>query len=124
MMGLLPGDQINGLALFTTDQGPTAHAGDVALFTLSPFSPDTFTTSGLSYAPGVQQQLSPGDILMTRFDGSFTLFAAAGDLGLLPSDQVTAVTTLAVPEPGVLMLAGVWGGAALVARARARLRRR
>src|SRR5262249_41994051 len=81
IMGLLPGAQINGLALFTTDQGPTAHAGDVALFPLSPFSPDTFTTSGLPYAPGVRQQLSPGDILMTRFDGSFTLFATAGDLG-------------------------------------------
>ena len=74
---------------------------DQALFSLSTFSPSTFTSTGNSYNPGVKGFLSPADILKTDFTGDFSLWAAASELGLLPDDELdTLDTTVAdVPEP-------------------------
>ncbi len=97
-IGLQNGDEIDALILIDNGQIGVLDVGvDVALFSLSPFSPTSYTRSGASYAAGVAGQLSPADILVTDFSGSFALFTGANQIGLRPSDNVDA---LAVPEPG------------------------
>jgi hypothetical protein len=96
-MGLTPGDDLDALVL---DVGLR-----VALFSLSSFSPSTFTTTGHSYVPGLKGSLSPADVLMTRCDGQFSLWAPAAALGLRPDDELDALDTSAqVPEPAALAL--------------------
>jgi hypothetical protein len=112
-IGLDAADELDGLILL--------NGGTAALFSLSAFSPSAFTSSGLAYAPGVLGQLSPADVLFTNFDGTFSLFAAAADLGLQPGDEVDALAA-AVPEPTSLTLLGV-GGLLAAWRLRARRRR-
>ena len=91
-MGLLEGDDLDALALFN----PTGELGDAhAYFSLAPGSP-TLTSWGAS----------PADVFYTDFSGassSYVVFTAA-DLGLLPTDNVDALETNAVPEPGTLLL--------------------
>lgn len=70
---------------------------DRALFSLSPFSPSTFTFTGNAYDPGEKGALSPADILFTDFTGSFRLWASAAAIGLRDDDNVDALDT--VPEP-------------------------
>jgi hypothetical protein len=93
-LGLGPGDDLDALVLDVEQ--------NIALFSLSPFSPLTFTFTGLPYMPGVPGHLSPADILITHFGGSFSLWAAAADLGLRPDDNVDALQT--IPEPSSLVL--------------------
>lgn len=93
-IGLDPGDDLDALVLDV--------ANNRALFSLSTFSPSTFTFSGNPYVPGVKGFLSPADILITDFTGSFSLFASAADIGLRSDDEVDALDT--VPEPGTILL--------------------
>jgi hypothetical protein len=93
-IGLDPGDDLDALVFDA--------ATNTALFSLSTFSPSTFTASGTPYRPGVKGFLSPADILITRCTGSFSLWAAAADLGLRPDDNVDALDT--VPEPATIGL--------------------
>jgi hypothetical protein len=96
-IGLSPGDDLDALVL---DAGQK-----VALFSLTTFSPSTFTTSGSSYVPGLKGSLSPADVLMTRCDGQFSLWAPAAALGLRADDELDALdTTVAVPEPAAFSL--------------------
>ena len=71
---------------------------DLALFSVSTFSPSTFTQSGGSYTPGLPGFLSPADVLFTDFTGEFSLFAPAAELGLASDDELNALDT-AIPEP-------------------------
>lgn len=68
-------------------------ATDLAIFSLAPGSE---TLRGFS--------LSPADLFITDFDGTFTLYASASDMGLLPGDNIDGLDT--IPEPsGLLILA-------------------
>jgi len=105
LIGLLDDDDIDALILFDMNQDNVATPGvDLALFSLSSFSPSTFTATGNPYIPGLQEFLSPADILFTDFSGSFSLWTAAGDIGLDEYDELNALDT--VPEPGILVLIG------------------
>jgi len=106
-LGIGSDDQVDALALFDADGDGILGAGDYALFSLTAFSPGTFTTSGASYSPGVLGALSPGDVLLTMFNGQFSLYASAGSLGLRDDDELTAIHTRAVPEPSSLALIGL-----------------
>jgi len=86
-----------------------ADPGDLALFSLSTFSPSAFTFTGNSYVPGLQGSLSPADILFTDFRFSegigFSLWASAADIGLRSDDEVDALDT--VPEPATMTLMAI-----------------
>jgi hypothetical protein len=99
-MGFSSGSDLDALVLIDRDRrgGPAQPFIDEALFSLSSFSPDTFTFTGNSYVPGLLGSLSPADVLYTNFDGTFSLFASAEQLGLLPDDELDALDT-AVPGP-------------------------
>ena len=99
-MGLTCSDDLDALVYDAID--------DIALFSLSPFSALTFTYTGYDYQPGIPEHLSPADILFTRFDGTFSLWKSAAEIGLFPGDNVDA---LEVPEPGtvLLMVTGLFG---------------
>ena len=102
-LGLQAGDDIDALAVDDTFNPGFLDPGiDSALFSLSAFSPSTFTGSGRAYVPGAAGRLSPADILFTDFTGGFSLYASAAALGLAPDDELNAL----VPEPtGMLCLA-------------------
>lgn len=114
-MGLDAMDDLDALVLCDVNLNGVLNPGvDLALFSLSTFSPSAFTTSGLSYAPGVKGRLSPADVLFTDFTGGFTLWAPAGALGLLPDDELDALDTIlvgpkVVPEPGSFVLLSFGG---------------
>jgi hypothetical protein len=113
-IGLLPGDDLDALILDV--------ALNVALFSLSSFSPSTFTTTGNPYVPGLQRFLSPSDVLFTRFDGRFSLWAPAAALGLRPDDELDALDTIPdIPEPAIVSL--LTSGWLAVVAYRRRLRR-
>ena len=95
-------DDVDALALFDGGTRGVLDPGiDVALFSLSTFSPSTFTFTGEEYMPGQRGQLSPADILFTDFTGDFSLFASAPQLGLRPDDEIDA---LARPEPSSVLI--------------------
>lgn len=120
-MGISPQSDLDALLLLDRGVlGGAAEPGiDLALFSLSSLSPDTFTGSGGAYLPGVLGQLSPADVLYTTFDGTFQLYAKAADLGLLPDDELDA---LATPVPGPLPIAGLAAAFHQSRRLRRRLR--
>ncbi|OLE67416.1 MAG: hypothetical protein AUG09_02545 [Acidobacteria bacterium 13_1_20CM_2_68_7] len=99
-IGLLPGDNLNSLALW--DAGGPAGAlgpGDEALFTLSPGSPSLTVGANPNMPPG---PLTPGTIFHTAFvpaPGGITVYATAAAIGLDANDVVDA-----------LDIGGVWGG--------------
>ena len=99
LLGLLPQDEVDALALSVL--------ANQALFSLDPDSP-TLALLGLS----------PADVFITSFNGTFALYALHDDLGLLPTDNLNALDTLAVPEPSLLFLLGI-GGVCVAARWRA-----
>jgi hypothetical protein len=107
-MGLLEGDELDGLALDDTYEPGILNPGiDKALFGLGASSPSTFTYTGNEYIPGVPGHLSPSDILYTDFTGTYSLHTPAADLGLMSSDGMNGLDTLDVPpipEPGTSML--------------------
>jgi hypothetical protein len=76
---------------------------DLALFTLARGSPDLSI-----FDPAIGRDLSPADVFVTDFDGTFALMDAAESLGLNPStDQIMGMKPLPlsmVPEPGALAL--------------------
>lgn len=81
---------------------------DLALFSLTP---DSATLSFFG--------LSPADIFITDFDGTFTLFATAESLGLQFSDNIDGLDSVAVPEPPTLALfVGCFLGLAVCLRCR------
>jgi hypothetical protein len=98
-IGLLPQDDLDALALDDSfNPGHCDPGMDKALFSLSPFSPNTFT--------GGAGSLSPADILFTDFSGSFSLWASAESIGLRRGDNVDALDTT-VPEPSSIFLMAI-----------------
>jgi hypothetical protein len=90
-IGLLPDDDLDALVLDDFDNHGVLDPGiDKALFSLSKFSPSVLSGN-----------FSPGDILITHFTGSFSIFAHAEDIGLRHDDELDALDT--VPEPGDLV---------------------
>jgi hypothetical protein len=121
-MGLQAGDAIDALILLDVTPDPREPRGyalrpdgivdpgfDIAIFSLDPFSPSTITGGG------DDPTLTPGTLLLTKFDGTYEVLLAPEQLGLKPFDNVDGLSL--VPEPGTLL--GVLVGlAALVARGR------
>ena len=114
-MGLLPLDDLDALVLLDRGKRGQLEPGlDVAWFSLSTFSPSAFTFTGNPYIAGVQQHLSPSDILFTDFTGTFSLAFSAGSIGMRPDDDTVAIDT--VPEPSSLILLAIAGIGAARAR--------
>ena len=109
----------DGLGGFIPEPNGVLDPGlDQALFSLSSFSPSTFTFTGNPYNPGVKEFLSPADILFTDFTGDFSLWASAPEIGLFPDDEVDALDTT-VPEPSSplsLLAIGILGTALTILR--------
>lgn len=92
-LGLLPGDDIDGLVVF--DDGIAGFGpADTVFLSLAPGSPSLLTG------------LSPADILASS-GGVMTPLHPAGALGLMPTDDVTALDIYLVPEPSSLSLLGL-----------------
>jgi hypothetical protein len=93
------GDDIDGMVWFEDDTGgvptPGPSPGDLMIFSLTPGSP---TLAQLGYVPGT----GGADLFFVRPGGAVGLFAPAGALGLLPTDDIDGLDV--VPEPGVLAL--------------------
>ncbi len=79
-LGLVPGDDVDALAVWDVAGDLMASPGDYALFSLAPGSP---TLAGFG--------LSAADILVTDFTGAFALYLTAGSLGMLPTDNIDAL---------------------------------
>ncbi len=95
-IGLVPGDDLDALILLDlVNPGLVDPAVDMVLFSLAPISP-TLAANGWG----------PGDILTTNFAGSVSRVFTAASLGLLPSDDLDALETQPIPEPGTLFLLG------------------
>jgi len=99
-LGLTPGDNIDALEVFDNGTPGIYDPGDVILFSLSPFSPSLGAFSA-----------GPADILGVGPGGLPTVVVPAVGLGLLPNDNVTALSV--IPEPATtlplsLMVAGVY----------------
>jgi hypothetical protein len=102
-IGLDSGDDLDALVLLDLGTFGVLDPGvDMALFSISTFSPSALTSGGI---------YSPADILFTDFTGSFSLWASAVDIGLDPYDEVDALDT--VPEPATIFLMAI-GFAGLV----------
>ncbi|MBK9126971.1 MAG: hypothetical protein IPM13_04135 [Phycisphaerales bacterium] len=86
-MGLTPADDIDALAVWNTNNNPLiANPGvDFALFSLTRGSPYLNGPDGIA---GTADDFSAADIFVTNFTGVSRLFMAAGQLGLLPTDNV------------------------------------
>jgi hypothetical protein len=112
-LGLLPGDDIDGLVWFEDDTGgvptPGPTPGDMMIFSLAPGSA---TLGALGYAPGT----GGADLFVTKPGGIVTLFAPASALGLLPSDNIDGLDV--VPEPRALALFSLAGLAVILRRRR------
>jgi hypothetical protein len=82
-------DDVDALQVYDMDGVPTSASPDVdfALFSLRAGSP-TLAFTGLS----------PGDVFITDFTGSFDIFAYGVELGLAPMDELDALT-LGFPAP-------------------------
>ncbi|HEY3244119.1 MAG TPA: PEP-CTERM sorting domain-containing protein, partial [Phycisphaerae bacterium] len=109
-MGLMAGDDLDALMLLDVTPDPNAPGGfdevpngivdpglDLAIFSLDPFSPSTFTS-------GLGGTRSPADLLITSFNGNYGVFRTAAQIGLLTDDNVDALSMAAVPEPGSLLI--------------------
>jgi hypothetical protein len=98
-MRLDPYDDIDAFVLLDFFNPGRLDPGlDLALFSLSKFSPSTWT--------GGSGPWSPGDILFTDFTGRPpTLWASAASIGLQRNDELDALDT--VPEPGPIGLSTV-----------------
>jgi hypothetical protein len=89
-MGLLPGDDIDGLALSDVPPfGVLNPPRDEALFSLHPGSPSVRV--GPDGMAGTGDEVSPADVFYTNFTGTHVLYASAGALGLLTTDNVDAL---------------------------------
>lgn len=89
-MGLLPGDDIDALALSDVPPFGVLNPGrDEALFSLHPGSPSV--RFGPDALPGTGDEVSAADVFYTNFTGTHPLYAASGALGLLPTDNVDAL---------------------------------
>ena len=83
------------------------HGGnsDLAVFTMAPGSPSLTAYEASLATAGFGRfgdMLSPSDVFITDFDGTFSLYATAESLGLLPSDVIEGLDV--VPEPSSLVL--------------------
>lgn len=107
-IGLNIDDEIDALVL--VDRGTVGQLDpgvDQVLFSLSPFSPNTFTYTGMPYLAGAPGQSSPGDVLYSNFDGNFTVFARAEELGLRADDNLTGLEVLPEPPGWILLTLGL-----------------
>jgi hypothetical protein len=92
-IGLLPGDDIDALALSDVAILGSLDPGlDEALFSLHPGSPSVLVGPDGIAASG--DEVSAADVFYTSFTGVFTLYASAGALGLLFGDNVDALDIL------------------------------
>jgi len=120
------GDDIDALVVSDVSvifvQFPEPHMEVVA--TPNSFLDPGFDTALFSLAPGSPSLIaggySPADVFITAFGGSFSLYASAGSLGLLPTDNIDALEIRigvvppqlgqfveSVPEPSSVWLAVV-----------------
>ena len=102
-MGLDEADDIDSLILFDGGTIGQLDPGiDRAIFSLSSFSPSTFTFTGNDYSPGLKGSLSPADLLLTDFSGSFSSCASGPSQGSDKEDENTGGSgggCEKVPEP-------------------------
>lgn len=87
----------NGKGGFTREPNGVLDPGlDMAIFSLDPFSPSTFT--------GDDGLWSPADLLITSFLGDHSLLVLAEDFQLDMGDNVDALTIIPAPGAGLLLV--------------------
>jgi hypothetical protein len=100
-------DDLDALVLWDEQNNGVVDVGeDFALFSISTFSPSTFTSTGLSYIPGQFGHMSPADVMWTDFT-QFRVLATAADLGLRDDDELNALDTVPEPLTGALLCTGL-----------------
>lgn len=93
-LGLRPGDNVDALAIWDRNVIGTMEAGlDYALFSLDPNSP---TLAGPDMIWGTGDDLSPGDVFLTDFSGTFCLYVQHNWLGLMFYDNLDALDVIAL----------------------------
>ncbi len=100
-IGLLPGDDIDALALSDVATPGVLDPGlDEALFSLHRGS--TSVLFGPDGIPANGDEVSAADVFYTSFTGGNVLYASAAALGLLAGDNVNAIDILPkdIPPPG------------------------
>ncbi|MDW8261043.1 MAG: hypothetical protein RMJ35_00815 [Phycisphaerales bacterium] len=105
---LQPGPQRPTNALFATGGFNIFDPNDGSLFEgIDLFNGGLSDVALFSLAPGsltlLQFGLSPADLFITDFDGTFTLYATAEGLGLNFSDNIVGLDS--IPEPSLVPLA-------------------
>lgn len=104
-LGFDPHDDLDALVLSDAANNGVVNPGvDQMLFSLSAFSPSTFTGSGSNYLAGQLGHLSPSDVLWTDFN-TWKLWASAESIGLRADDNLDALDT--IPEPATVYLIGI-----------------
>ena len=102
-LGLVAGDDIDGLIVFDADTQGTFEAGDIVLFSLADGSP---SLSGLGTAADVFKVVKPP----APDPAVPTEFADEEDLGLgAPSDDVDALDYFVCPLPNGVACGAVYG---------------
>jgi hypothetical protein len=108
-------DDIDALVLLDRGTPGVLDPGiDLALFSLSIFSPSTYLFGSGTYVAGLKGSLSPADVLFTDFQTEFLpgqrwkLWTSAADIGLREFDELDALAT--VPEPTGLV---IWSALAI-----------
>ena len=109
-IGLLAGDDLDALILDditvgpgVLDSGTKENPGDIALFSLSQFSP-TVLNGGTNCAND-PISVSSSDVLVTNFGGCFDIFATANQMGLRVDDNIDALDIAGIiPEPSTFSL--------------------
>ena len=118
-------DGINTIGLQAGDDLDALILSDLALKQMPEgqiiaWMPDGVLNPGLDEAlfslaagsPSLGAAFSPGDVFYTDFQGSFSLWVSAAQLGLLATDELNALDTMPhplddgppIPEPGTLVL--------------------
>jgi hypothetical protein len=85
-IGLNPADDIDALVMW--DRGALGVMNplvDVAVFSLAPGSPALLGPDGVG---GTADDLSPGDLLVTSFNGFFCIYLRPNQLGMLNGDNI------------------------------------
>jgi len=87
MLGLQPDDDIDALTVFDDGDLVFEVGADQVIFSLSPES------------PSLSGDASPGDLFTSQGGGVFTLYAAAGDLGLDTADNLDMMDYALCDDP-------------------------
>ncbi len=94
--GLVPADNIDALVMWDRFAlGVMDPVIDIAVFSLAPGSPTLAGPDGMS---GTADDLSPGDLLVTDFNGFFCIYTRPGQLAMRQVDNIDGLDVIHVDD--------------------------